>query len=147
MTKEVKTPASMTIPAGTMVAAPHKCTCGDKAPEVVRSIDGRVLAFGFTAIILVLMGICGALVFGMFSLSTHYAAELKSSQGKQQTILVLQRALDRADGKLSVYEEFISDRREEIVEKLIVKFLRKERVKSDNVTLHDFERWVGIGGK
>lgn len=115
--------------------------------EEVKSVDGKVLSFGLAAVMLLIVVICGCLVAGLFSVSSMYLEQSELAQDRQETIHTLRRALDRAEGKLAVYEEFIGDRREQIVQKLIVRYLKKERVKSTDVTLDDFEKWVGIGGR
>ena len=115
--------------------------------EEIKSVSGKVLAFGMASVTLLAVVICGCLVVALFSMSSRYIDQLEIVQEKKDRIHDLQRELDRANGKLYVYEEFIVDRRQEIVHKLIVKYLRKEKIKSTDATLHDFEDWVGVGGR
>jgi hypothetical protein len=115
--------------------------------EEVKLVNGKVLAFGLAAVALIVVVICGALIIGLHGMSTRYISQLEISAERQEVIHSLTRALDRAEGKLAVYEEFIGNRREEITQKLIVKYLKKERIKSTDVTLNDFEKWVGMGGR
>jgi len=115
--------------------------------EEIKSVSGRVLSFGLAAVTLLVVVICGCLVVALYGMSSRYFAQAEIAQERQATIHTMQRALDRAEGRLSVYEEFIGDRREEIVHKLIVKYLRREKIKSTDATLAAFEKWVGIGGR
>jgi len=115
--------------------------------EEIRSISGKVLAFGMAAITLLVVVICGCLILALYSTTSSYSEQVTISQNRQEVISTLQRALDRVEGKLYVYEEFITDRRKEVIHKAIVKYLTKENTKSTDVTLDDFERWVGIGGR
>jgi len=119
----------------------------DLEKEEIKSVNAKVLAFGLAAVTLLVVVICGCLVVALFSMSSRYVAQLEIAQERQEIIHTMQRALDRTEGKLSVYEEFISDRREDIVQKLIVKYLRKSKNKSNAVTLQDFENWMGVGGR
>ncbi len=112
----------------------------------VKSVSSKTFAFGVVAIILVALVCSACLVLGLFSMSERYITQLEVSASRQDTILTLTRALDRAEGKLAVYEAFLTDRQEDIVEKLISRYLKKERTNSGNVTLEAFQRWVGIGG-
>jgi predicted DNA-binding protein YlxM (UPF0122 family) len=113
--------------------------------EEIKSVSGKVLAFGMAAVTLLVVVICGCLLIALYSMSSRYLEQIEIAQDRQQTISAMRRALDRAEGKLEVYEEFLNDRREEIVHKMIVKYLRREKVKSTDATLKDFEQWVGIG--
>ena len=119
----------------------------DLEQEEVKSISGNVLAFGLAAVTLLVVVICGCLLIALYSMSSRYLDQTAISQDRKDVIYTLQRALDRAEGRLSVYEEFLVDRREEIVQKLIVKYLRKEKTKSTDATLNDFEQWIGLGGR
>ena len=113
----------------------------------IKSVNGKVLAFGLAAVTLLVAVICGALVVALFGMSSRYLQQEELTREKQAVIYTMQRALDRAEGRLAVYDEFIGDRRQTIVRKLIVQFLRKTNVKSTDVNLNEFENWVGVGGR
>ena len=115
--------------------------------EEIKSVSGKVLAFGMATTTLLVAIICGGLIIALFSMSSRYLHQAQLSQERQEVITTMQRALDRAEGKLAVYEEFLGNRREIIVRKMITQYLRKERMRSTDVTLSDFEKWAGIGGK
>jgi DNA-binding transcriptional regulator of glucitol operon len=114
--------------------------------EEIRSINGKVFAFGLTAITLLVVVICGCLLLALYSMSCHYLDQVKIAQDRQETIYTLRRALDRDEGKLYVYEAFLTDKQEQVVHKMITRYIRKEGIKSNEVTLNDFEKWMGIGG-
>lgn len=115
--------------------------------EEIKSVNGKILAFGMAAVTLLVVVICGCLLLALYDMSSKYLTQTEIAQERQETIYTLRRALDRAEGKLYVYEAFISDKQETTVRKMITKYIRKENIKSTEVTLHDFERWVGIGGR
>ena len=112
----------------------------------VYNVNSKVLSFGIIVVLVLIIAICGGLLLALFSMSSRYFDQRELTAQNQETVYSLRRALDRAEGKLQVYEAFLVDRQEDIVQKLILRYLRKERVQSDGVTLRDFERWVGIGG-
>jgi len=115
--------------------------------DEIKSISGKVLAFGMTTVLLMILVICGCLLLALYSMSSRYLTQMKIAQERQATVFALQRSLDHVHGKLAVYEEFITDRREDIVQKVIVKYLRNAQAKSTDVTLNEFEKWVGVGGR
>jgi hypothetical protein len=119
----------------------------EHADEEIKSVSGKVLAFGLASVTLLAVVICGCLIVALFSMSSRYLDQVELAQERKEKIYGMQRELDLAHGKLYVYEEFISDRREEIVHKMIVKYLRKEKVRSTDTSLDEFEKWVGIGGR
>jgi len=113
----------------------------------IRIVNSTTLAFGISVVMVLVVVICGVLVLGLYSMSSRYLDTLEVANQRQQEIHTLTRALDRAEGKLNVYEAYITDRSSDLVHKLIVKYLKKEKLKSDKVTLDVFERWVGRGGR
>jgi hypothetical protein len=119
--------------------------------EKVYSLNSKFLSFGLAAIALIVVVICGGLIIGLYSMSTRYIDQLELAAERQKVIHSLTRALDRAEGKLLVYESYITDRREDSAKKLIVSYLRKTKSRSNQVTLADFEKWmdggIGVGGR
>lgn len=80
-------------------------------------------------------------------------AVLKQNNDITNTATTLQRALDRAEGKLSVYESYLAGTQASTVNSLVRKYLEQEKAKPENVTLAKFYKWLseqfpnsGIGG-
>jgi len=115
--------------------------------EEIKSVNDKVLAFGLAAVTLLVVVICGCLLVALYGMSSRYLEQSEISQNRQETIYTLQRALDNAEGKLYVYEAFINDKQERTMRKMITKYLRREKVKSTEATIEDFEKWIGIGGR
>ena len=57
--------------------------------EEIKSVSGKVLAFGLAAVSLLVVVICACLVIALFSMSSRYLDQLEISQERQETILLM----------------------------------------------------------
>ena len=117
--------------------------------EEIKSVNEKVLAFGIATVMLLVVVICGALVIFLYSVSTELTSsldeqiELKNEiVSKQNVIARLQRALDRAEGRLGVYEDFLIGTQVTAFKRLVKRFLKQQQTKSSEVTLQAFEQWA-----
>jgi len=85
------------------------------------------------------------MVAAFFMMSNKYIDQSERSQEQSENIMTLQRALDRSDGKLQVYETYLVNRNIDIVKRLITRFLRVKKKRSTNATIRDFEEFLGMG--
>lgn len=128
-----------------------KTSLADK--EETKSVNGKVLAFGIIAIGLVIACICGALMLLLYSSNNRYVESASNVIDCKSTLTTIQTELAEKNGKLLVYEEYLTDKRRDIIQKTIADYLLKEKVKTTEVTLEDFKNWMfgvprngGIGG-
>lgn len=127
---------------------------GDVDRKEERSVDRKIFSFGIAAIALLVVVICGGLVAALYGVSAQYSAEMQSNGECRQNVFDLRRALDRAEGRLDVYEGFLSDRRKDVMKKMINEYVAKTKINPADVTLDKFKEWmfgangvmVGIGG-
>jgi hypothetical protein len=126
--------------------------------EEIRSVNEKVLTFGIMTVLVLLISMCAVLVFFLYSATSDLSRERERVIEEKHKIMELQasvydlrRALDKAYGKLSVYEDYLVGTQVSAFKKLVRRFLQNEQVKSDQVTLEQFESWVGdrvgIGGR
>lgn len=118
---------------------------GKEENEEIKVIDSKVLAFSIGVVALLAIVVCVVLSVALHTASSLYIEKAEQVVEQAKTISVLQRALDRADGKLSVYETYLTNRNKDIVRNFIVKFLKKKSKSSSKATIRQFESWMGIG--
>jgi hypothetical protein len=121
--------------------------------EEVKSINGKVLAFGIIAVALVIACICGALMMMLFSANSRYVENANEVVECKSTMVAMQYELAEKKGRLDVYDEYLNDRRRDIIKKTIADYMKKENIKTTDVTLEEFKNWVfgipnpsGVGG-
>lgn len=114
--------------------------------EEVKSINGKVLAFGLITIAAVLAVFCMIMVVAFFVVAGKYVDKSNVVLEQSEVILTHQRSLNRAEGKLQVYEAYLVNRNIDIVRNLIKRYLKTNRKRSNAVTLDHFEMWLGLGG-
>jgi len=117
----------------------------DAAEKRDYTIDSRVILFAFGVLLLFTLGACTTLMVFYHSASSRYHEQVGINQRQAQTHTTLQRSLDRADGKLQVYEAYLVNRNIDIVRNLIARFVKDERKDPAKATLKQFEVWLGIG--
>lgn len=118
--------------------------------EEIKVIDGKVFAFSIGVVALLAIVVCVVLVIALHSASSLYIEKAGEVVQQEKTISTLLRELDHSSGKLSVYENFLTNRNADIVRGLIAKFLRNEHKDSTKTTIKQFEGWMlnkGIGGR
>jgi len=118
------------------------------AKDEVKSVDRKVLAFGMAAVTLLAVAICVALMIALYAATDKYLLKEGQLAECRDTNHTVQRELDKMDGKLEVYEAYLSDRRSDMVRKVIANYIRVEKIKPEDATLANFQQWVsGVGGK
>jgi len=129
--------------------------------EDAKIINSSVFNFGLIGIGTTIVGSLVGLLLLNYSLGLRIQDErakqdeLRTQLADQQnTIYDLRRALDRTEGRLGVYEDFLIGTQVHALKRMVRDFLRSNKVKSTEVTLLEFEQWanqkvsypVGIGG-
>jgi len=123
--------------------------------EEVKIIDSKVLNFSIGVVALLAIVICTILSIALHTATSLYIKKSQDVIQQEKTISILQRALDRAEGRLSVYDAFLIKRNIDTIRSLIAKFQRDKHVNLEKVTVHQFEQFVqktypeyiGVGGK
>jgi hypothetical protein len=113
-----------------------------KDKEEIKSVNEKVLAFGIASLLLIMVGICAFLIFLYYQTAQKVIDKSEKIIEQNETISDLRRALDRTEGRLSVYEDFLIGDRITGIKKMIIRFLRSEKAKSDETTLEQFEEWI-----
>ena len=108
----------------------------------VKSITGKVLAFGVGCLLVMILLICTVLLTMLYSASEQLS--MAKEKILDQTVVVsdMQRRLDVIGGRLSVYEDFLISTQSGPLRQLVRRFLLEEKVRSDETTLRTFEEWV-----
>jgi len=111
----------------------------------VRVVNSSVLAFAIGVVALLAIIICSVLVVFLYTVSQRYIEKSEIALSQGQTIVTMQRALDRTEGRLQVYEAYLVNRNVDIVKSLIARYLKRENKYSSAATIKQFEDWMGIG--
>ncbi len=122
----------------------------EEKPEKVVSVDSRVILFAVGVLAFFAIAVCAVLMVFYLNAANQYADQREITLNQTETITTLTRSLERADGKLSVYEAFLVNRNSDIVRGLIARFLRNEHKDSTKTTIRQFEGWMinrGMGGR
>lgn len=118
----------------------------EEEKQVVKSITGRVLAFGVGCLLVMILLICAVLLIMLHNTSEQLIAS-KTKILEQATVLHdMERRLDTTAGRLSVYEDFLIGTQSGPLRQLVRRFLLEEKVRSDETTLRAFEEWVYAKG-
>jgi len=117
----------------------------EETKEEVKSINGKVLAFGLITIAAVLAVFCIIMAAAFFIVSNKYVDKSDRVIEQTETISTIQRALDRAEGRLYVYEAYLTNRNVDIMRQMIARFLKNTNKKSSKATIRDFEQFMGTG--
>lgn len=112
----------------------------DQAKDV--SVDGRVLAFGMIALLVMIVLICTTLILFLASAQSKLADAESRLLEQTNMINTVQRSMDRAEGRLGVYEDFLIGTQAGPVRRTIRKYLLSEKVRSDVATVIQFEQWL-----
>lgn len=107
-----------------------------------KSADGRILAFGIATVILLVAVICGGLCYSLYEMTNKYLDSLAAATVCKEDGFQLRRALDHSEGKLGVYEEYLTDRRNDILKKALLEYVQRERVNPSEVSLDKFQQWI-----
>lgn len=124
------------------------------AQEETKSVNSLVLSFGLGSLILVIAIVCGTMALFLYSMSIQLKDQSTRNVELTQTISVLQRALDRTEGRLGVYEDFLVGTQTGSLRKMVSKYLQETNSTSETVSLSSFENWAnskytpktGMGG-
>lgn len=117
----------------------------NEKPEKTVSVDNRVILFAVGVLSFFALGACAVLMVFYLSASDRYTEQKEITLKQSETISALHLALERAEGKLTVYETYLVNRNVDIVRSLVAKFLRDEHKKSSSATIKQFESWIGSG--
>ena len=114
-------------------------------PEKAVSVDNRVILLAIGVLAFFALGACTVLMVFYINASNRYTEQKEITLQQAETISTMQRSLDRAEGRLGVYETYLVNRNVDIVRNLIAKFLKDERKSSAKATVRQFEGWMGVG--
>ena len=125
--------------------------------EKIRSVNGHIFAVCSAMFMVVVCVICGFLVYMLYERSEQLLTERNKVIEQNEQIFDLRRSLDRAEGRLGVYEDFLVNNQTSSLKRIIEAYLRKKKSAPADVTLADFTNWmdtqrlsgawkIGIGG-
>lgn len=113
--------------------------------QEVKVVNSRVLSFGLVTMAAFLLALFAVMTAAFFIVSNKYVDSSERSLEQSTEILTLQRALDRAEGKLYVYEAYLTNRNVDIMRQMIARFLKETRKRSTKATVRDLENFMGTG--
>ena len=108
------------------------------------STDVWVARFGFACLSLVLLVIVASLVFLLYQATNRIAICHEQKEELRQTAHDQRRMLDRLEGRIQVFETFLIGTQVSAFDSMVKRYLRTKRVKSDKVTLSEFEDWLHV---
>ena len=123
----------------------------------IKSIDGRMFAVCSAMFMIVVSIICGFLVYMLYERSDQLLEGKNRVIEQNEQIFDLRRSLDRAEGRLGVYEDFLVNNQMISLKHTIDSYLRKKKSTPTDTNLADFIAWIdsqkisatwkiGIGG-
>ena len=111
----------------------------------IRSISGKILAFGVCALIVTLIVACLTMGILLYFTSQRLLDEKSIVLDTREEVYDLRRENDRLSGRLSVYDDFLIGTQISALKQMVTRYLRHRHVKSDTVSLSEFEEWVYTG--
>ena len=112
----------------------------------IKSVTSKILGFGIISLLAMILAICTVLLVMLSSASSQLYKAKETILEQTQTVNTLQRRLDNATGRLSVYEDFLIGTHSRSIRHLVRRYLLDTKVRSDETTLRDFEEWVYTKG-
>lgn len=116
-------------------------TCG-KQDEVTYCLNGKVLSVSFIGVCVTILIMMLVLTIALYKATNDYLDKMREVAKQEQMISTLQRALDRLEGKASVYERVFRSKEEEVTARMIMRFIQAEQKTAADLSLGDFEKWV-----
>ena len=113
--------------------------------QEIKVVNSRVLSFGLVTMAAFLLALFAVMTAAFFIMANKYVTSSERSLEQSTEILTLQRALDRADGKLTVYESYLTNRNIDIMRQMIARFLKTTNKRSSRATIKDLEDFMGTG--
>jgi len=125
--------------------------------EKVHNVNTHMFAVCAAMFMVVVCVICGFLVFMLYERSDQLLSERNKVIEQNEQIFDLRRSLDRAEGRLGVYEDFLVNNQTSSLKRIIEVYLRKKKTTPIDSNLADFTSWIdsqrvsgswkiGIGG-
>jgi len=88
------------------------------------TVDGKVLTFGLFSLLIVALTLITALVVLLYDAHTTNTEQRERLIDKNQQIYDLRRSLDKAEGRLGVYDEFLLATQVDAAKRLATMFMR-----------------------
>lgn len=105
------------------------------------TVDSKVLTFGLFSLLALILVLVVSLVVLLYDAHTTNVEQRRCLVEKDQQIYDLRRSLDKAEGRLGVYDEFLLTTQVDTAKRLAAMFIR-DRTETTPPSLEDFLSYI-----